>query len=66
MDYSKASSFRQRHQHSPALGRLCQFKSLQGRQEPRQVEASPIDLLLHIRQVLDRGQELLRAEDFEC
>ena len=62
MDNSQARAIRERRHASAALGRDGQRQPIQGRQVPRLVEAAAVELLLHLRRVLGRRQELLGSD----
>lgn len=64
VDHGAAQGLRQRHHAAAALGRHGQRQPGQERPEPRRVEAAPDELLLHLRQELGPGQELLQADHY--
>lgn len=62
VDNRQAHALCQRHHQAPALGRHRQRQPGQGQCFSRHMEASFDELLLHLRQELDPGQELLGAD----
>lgn len=56
LDHLPPPGLRQRHQRSPAVGRHRQRQPGQERPQPRLVETSPDQLLLHLRLLVDPSQ----------
>ena len=63
MDNIQAPTIRQRRDPPAALRRHGQRQPVQGRQDPRRMEAAPGELLLYLRALVDPGQELLGPFD---
>ncbi|GAW19445.1 hypothetical protein ANO14919_089320 [Xylariales sp. No.14919] len=63
MDDGEAPRVRQRRDAAAAVGRDGQREPVQGRPQPRHLEAAAGQLLLRLRALLDPGQELLGAGD---
>jgi hypothetical protein len=66
MDNRPSPSLRQRPHKPPAPRRHRQRQPSQGRQGPRGVETPTNQLLLHLQQDVDQGQERLCAHHYEC
>lgn len=66
MDDLQARAVRQRRDAAAALGSHRQRQLVQGGQEPGLLEAAAQFVLLHVRQELGAGQELLGFECYVC
>lgn len=66
LDHSAPPGLRQRPDQPAAAGRDGQRQPGQGRQGPRGLEAPANELLLHLQQDVDQGQERIWLDHYEC